>query len=435
MKKNILIGRLATLFIVTAALFIVTACTKSTPLEQHIKAFEADIQPVREALMNVGLSVVYVENNEIVYQQAFGLKNIETNDPLSCDDMFRIASISKSFTTTSLLQLVEAGLVTLDTDVSDLAGFTIRNPRYPETPITLEMLLSHTSSINDSEGYYTIDRINPSLNPDWANCYNNYAPGKGYEYCNLNLNLAGTFLEKLSGERFDQYVVKHVLNPLGLYGGYCVDSLDTQRFAQIYHSVEDPEFEDYGYDAISALPEPWMGHYVNASPDAYAPRSEQIRNYVMGEYTTVFSPTGGMKISAPDLARYMIMHMNDGLGFVRNSENGEEKIDTVRIIRDDLAREMKRPRSTDENYGLTLWQTDTYSPGTTLTGHTGSAYGMRSAMFFNPEKKYGFVVISNGAMEGKPESVNASDPSGSCAGADNILTATLRLMHHHFVGK
>ena len=163
----------------------------------------------------------------------------------------------------------------------------------PETIITLRKVMSHRSSINDSQGYFTLDAINPEKNPDWAKCYNDYEPGNGYMYCNLNYNMVGTIIEKYSGERFDQYVKHHVLDPLGLYGGYCVDSLDKSRFATIYeYNVDSARFD--------------------ASPAAYAPRREEIANYVMGYSTPIFSPTGGMKISATDLARYMIMHMNHG---------------------------------------------------------------------------------------------------------------------------
>src|SRR5690606_30777814 len=117
---------------------------------------------------------------------------------------------------TSIMQLVEAGKLSLEDDFSDLVGFKIRNPKYPETVITLRMVLSHTSSINDSQGYFNFDSINPEKGGSWAKCYNNYEPGKGYQYCNLNFNMVGAVIEKKSGERFDQYVKKHILDPLGL---------------------------------------------------------------------------------------------------------------------------------------------------------------------------------------------------------------------------
>ena len=361
-------------------------------LSARERSFEGQIDSFRQEMENVGMAVVFVENNKIVYSRQFGVKNLETREPVSRNTLFRIASISKSFTATSLLQLVEKGKVSLDTDVSELAGFTIRNPKYPDTVITLEMMLSHTSSLNDSEGYFTLDVINPATNKNWRKCYNDYEPGKGYEYCNLNFNLCGTFLEKLSGERFDQYVVGHILRPLGLYGGYCVDSLDTSLFASLYD-----------YDGKS---------FFCTDKEAYAPRREVLSHYVMGKDTPAFSPTGGMKLSAEDLAKYMMMHMNYG-----KFPSGK------RIISSKSSRNMQTPRSDDEHYGLALWKTDEYSPGVTLTGHTGGAYGMRSAMFFNPEKKYGFVVISNGSRP------TAKD------GKTGILTGAMRIMYRCFVGE
>lgn len=116
------------------------------------------------------------------------------------------------------------------------------------------------------------------------------------------------------------------------------------------------------------------------------------------------------------------MHMNYG-----TSPEG------VRIISEEASKNMQTPRSDDENYGLSLWKTDLYSPGVVLTGHTGGAYGMRSAMFFNPEEKYGFVVISNGALDNYEESLAVLDSSGSPAGNGNILTVTLRLLYDCFI--
>ena len=161
----------------------------------------------------VGLSVAVVKEGNLIYTHSFGLKDVENNLPLTNDNLFRIASISKSFTVTSLMQLIEKKKLKLVDDASKLMGFTVRNPRYPDKIITLKMLLSHTSSINDSQGYFTLDAIDPAKNPDWKKCYNDYEPGKGYMYCNLNFNMAGSILEKYSGVRFDHYVVNHVLAP------------------------------------------------------------------------------------------------------------------------------------------------------------------------------------------------------------------------------
>ena len=156
------------------------AATFSSVFAQTEKA-EEDLQAMMKKMDVVGLSVVVVKKGEIIYTHSFGLKSIENNEPLTDEHIFRIASISKSFSATSIMQLAEAKKLSLEDDFSNLVGFKIRNPKYPNTVITLKMVMSHTSSINDSQGYFNLDVINPNKNPDWAKCYNDYEPGTGYE--------------------------------------------------------------------------------------------------------------------------------------------------------------------------------------------------------------------------------------------------------------
>ena len=263
------------------------------------------------------------------------------------------------------MQLVEAGKLSLDDDFSKLVGFQVRNPKYPNTVITLRMIMSHTSSVNDSQGYFSLDVIDPSKNKDFAKCYTDYEPGKGYAYCNLNFNMTGAVIEKITGQRFDLYVKQHILDPLGLYGGYCVDSLDKSRFATLYEFNKD-------------------SNKFIAATAAYNPRSEEIKNHILGVTTPIFSPTGGMKISATDLAKYMIMHSQKG------------KYKSVRIISENSAIQMQTKLSDEEGYGLALETTEKLIPGEVMCGHTGSAYGLYSAMFFNAQKEFGILVICNG---------------------------------------
>jgi CubicO group peptidase (beta-lactamase class C family) len=345
------------------SLFCFTANAQS--IQEKAVLAEKGIHRIIEEEKVVGFSVAVVKNNKIIYTHSFGMQDLEKNIPLTNQAIFRIASISKSFTATSIMQLVEAGKISLDDDFSDLVGFKVRNPKYPNTLITLRMVLSHTSSINDSQGYFSLDPINPKTNSDFAKCYNNYEPGKGYAYCNLNYNMTGAVIEKITGERFDQYIKKHILDPLKIYGGYCVDSLDKSKFATLY---------EYNKDSAKFI----------ASPAAYNPRSEEIKNHTLGVTTPIFSPTGGMKISATDLAKYMIMHARNG------------KYKGGRIISKKSAIQMQTKLSDEENYGLALETSDKLIPGEIMCGHTGSAYGLYSAMFFNAKKKFGIVVICNG---------------------------------------
>ena len=348
-----------------ALILLIFAAIYSTEIYAQSATFESELKKITDKYDAVGLAVVVVKNGKPVYEKAFGYKDLETKEPLTTDNLFRIASISKSFSSTAIMQLVEAGKVSLDDDISDLIGFKVRNPKFPNTKITLEMMLSHRSSLNDSNGYFTLDVLDTTKTKDWQKSFNSYEPGTDYEYCNLNFNMIGAVLERLTNVRFDNYIKQQILNPLGLEAGYCVDSLDQRRIAKLY------EKED--------------GKYVEQKA-AYNPRSEEIRNYTMGVSTPVFSPTGGMKISAHDLSKYMMMHMNYG-------KSGKTK-----IISKASSKKMQTGLSPKENYGLALLENDRLIPGEHMIGHTGSAYGLYSNMFFEPKKKFGFIVITNGCI-------------------------------------
>lgn len=355
------------------------------------KPVEQSIDSIMQRFQAVGLSLVVVKDNKPVYNRSFGYSNLQQQTPLTNEHIFRIASISKSFTATGIMQLVQAGKLSLEQDISELLGFTIRNPKFPDKVITLRMLLAHRSSLNDKQGYFILDILQPGKNPDWAKSFNDYEPGTTYQYCNLNFNLAGTIIERVSGVRFDNYIVGNIFKPLGLYGGYCNDSLDSRRFATLY---------EYNKDSNNFI----------AAENAYHPRREELSKYVMGYSTPVFSPTGGVKISAYDLARYMMMHMNQG------------KAGKKRIISKKSAKQMQTAFASDNNYGLALEvNTTKIIPGIVLTGHTGSAYGLYSAMFFNPKQKYGFVVITNGCKAEDTEGMNG------------LLKETLKTLYQHFI--
>lgn len=354
----------------TVALLLASSCS-TFPTEQTDQA----IQTVLEEFKAVGASVAVVKDGQIVYNKSFGYKDWENKTPLANDDLMRIASISKSFTATSLMQFVDQGVISLDDDISDLIGFTIRNPHHPDTPITLRMVLSHTASIRDKADYSTLDHLNPAINGDCADSFFEYKPGEGYNYSNLGLNLAGTILEKVSGVRFDQYVKENVINRLGLYGGHNVDSLDATKFARLYY------YRD--------------GDYVE-STNAYRSPADKMPDYVMGYSAPCFSPTGGVKISAHDLAIYMMMHMNYG------EYNG------VRLISEESAKLMQTPvwkkqKEGEDQYGLCLEEFVNYIDdpkynveGNYPVGHTGVAYGLNSIMIWSPADGWGIAAMSNG---------------------------------------
>ena len=363
--------RISRFFFLTTAFLVWSLWGVAASVE---KRTDRAIQKVFSDFKAVGISAVVVKDGQIIYNQTFGYKDLATKELLANDHVMRIASISKSFTATALMQFVERGVISLDDDVSDLIGFTIRNPHHPDVPITLRMILSHTSSIRDKEDYSTLDHLNPAVYGDCAESYFDYAPGTGYNYSNLGLNLAGTILEMVSGVRFDLYVRDSIIHPLGLYGGHNVDQIDPSKIAKIYNRRN--------------------GQYVESN--AYSSVAHRLENYTMGYSAPVFSPTGGVKISAQDLAVYMIMHMNYG------EYNG------LRVISEQSAKTMQTPvwmiqQPGDDQYGLCIREFVDFiddpaynTPGNYPVGHTGSAYGLRSIMIWSPKDGWGIVAMTNG---------------------------------------
>lgn len=370
---------LALAVFLTGGLFSCGAATPEGPAETpagprvlteaQLAKLEKDLTAIARDHDVVSMQVAFVVGDEIVYSHAVGLKNFDSRVPASTTDLYRIASVSKSFSGVSTMQLVDAGKLSLDADVSDIVGFRVRNPKFPEVPITVRMLLSHTSSIVDSKVSYK-KSFDVTLNPATASatnvaaCYSNYEPGTHYQYSNRGINLLGAVIEKVSGERFDNYVRGHILLPLGITdAGFNVDSLDRTRFASLY-TIND------------------VGDYVEQT-GAYE-RYPQYDTYRLGIDTPHFSPAGGMKISILGLAEWMLTLKRGGLG-----RNG------VRILPADRVEQMFQKATPDNStvkYGFTLSVSKTLL-GFPMRGHTGSAYGLKSVLSFSLDQDFGVVVF------------------------------------------
>ncbi|MDR1347482.1 MAG: beta-lactamase family protein [Prevotellaceae bacterium] len=379
-----------TLIIIALTCIQFVAC--NSKVEKLNKQADMAINQVLDNYNYVGLAVAVVNENKIAYSNEFGLKNIETQEKISKDDLFRIASISKTFTSAAIMQLCEQGKFNLDDDISDALGYSVRNPNFPNVKITYGMLLSHTSSLSDAEGYFDYDILKPETNPNYANAYWDYAPGEKYNYCNLGFNLLGALVEIHSRLRFDVYIRQNLLIPLGITdAGFNIDSLENSKFVKIYTRQDSVWTE---------------------SADAYKSRAAEMENYTPGKNTVLFSPTGGMKISAINLAKWMLCRMNYG------------SLNNVKIITEETSKLMftpVEPTNGTSSYGLGIMVSKDLIESDTLTGHTGSAYGLTSAMFFNPDKKFGVVMITNG-----------SSPKN---GQDKIISDVINAMYKVFYSK
>lgn len=379
------------------------------------------------------LVVVVVDDGKIVYEHALGHRSIDPqnpgrNLPANRDTKYRVASISKTVVALAIMQLVERGVLDLDTDVSEYLEFRLRNPHHPEVAITTRHLLTHTSSLRDGS-IYSIPlpyQMRDFFVEDGA-FYNggehfgvpDARIGEYFTYCNLNFGVLGALIEVTSGERFDQYVHAHILQPLGLDASFGVHLLSDEGFANLaglYRKFDGEAWHPNG--AWVAQADDYKGVRPEAivqveNPDTNDPLADTavptLADYVLGQNGTMFSPQGGLRISAPDLATLMQVWLNRGrVGDVQLLQ--PETIDKMLTVqwRYDAAQANGDPYGgLMRSWGLGLQ----YTTGTTLDGqgdaigaphqggmwgHGGDAYGLLSGMWFDRDTRKGFVYIMGG---------------------------------------
>ncbi|UGQ46478.1 serine hydrolase domain-containing protein [Massilia endophytica] len=267
-----------------------------------------------------GLSVLAIRDGKVSYQQQFGLRRIDTTghgkaEPVTAATMFRIASISKMMTTLGLMRLVEEGKIDLDADISGYLGFTVRNPHFPDRAVTLRQVLSHTASLRDDAGYSwgTDTALKDVLVPGgarhgkgemWAR---NAGPGDYFTYSNLGWGVIGTVMEKVTGERFDLLMRRLLLNPLGLRGGYNTSAFSPAEVADTSTLYRRRTTDTEIWNPAG----PWIAQVDDFGVKPPSPPA-RLASYVPGTNATLFSPTGGLRISAPDMGKVMLMLINKG---------------------------------------------------------------------------------------------------------------------------
>jgi CubicO group peptidase (beta-lactamase class C family) len=366
-----------------------------------------------------------MKNSRVVFSEAVGCKN-PNGDAVTADTKYRIASISKLVTAIGVWQLIEQGLIDPEDDVSRHLGFTLRNPAYPDTPITVKMLLSHTSSIRDGgiPGSYNIPYGHPisEFFTEGAAHYNpkgwspwSEPPGVFFAYCNMNYCLLGTIIENVSGERFDRYMRDHVFSPIGLTCGYNVSDMPEAVQAQVgtlYRKLDGtwvPQCDDFS------------GGYP----------CEDYADYVVGTNGSIFGPMGSLRISVNELCQIMLMFCNGG------SYRGVQilKSETIERMFSPAWTYSPAPKNGDNYHGLM----NCYGMGPHIftnqisgdrmvlhqalpfAGHTAEAYGMIGGMGFDRECGNGIVYFTAGL--GSDMSKSAGEYSAFYCWEENLLTA------------
>ena len=342
------------------------------------------------------------DSQRVLRSDAGGLADRAAARKVTIDDPVRVASVTKLHVALGVMRLVEQGKLDLDRDVTDYLGWRLRNPAFPEAPITLRLLLSHRSSLTDAADYAlpldaTIERHvqNPKA---WDAAH---PPGTFFRYTNLNFPVIASVMERVTGERFDRLMQRLVLSPLGLSAcfNWTTCGEPALKRAVVLYAPDGKVVKDDLQGRLPACP-------VNPAADG----SCDLSRYVLGSNGAVFSPQGGLRISVADLAKVGGMLLRRGAlpgGSRFLSEATLAGMERMHWRHDGANGE------TEEGfycaYGLAVQVTaecgtdDLFGDGKPRTGHAGDAYGLRSGLWIDPATGRGIAFFATGLGDSPPK--------------------------------
>lgn len=327
-----------------------------------------------------GLAACIVVEDRIVWSNGYGLANISRNIPFTPDHtIFQIASITKTFTATAIVQLRDEGLLALDDDVNDYLPFSVRNPKHPNAPITFRHLLTHRSSIDDDDciyGLYTVgdpvksleEVVTAYFTPDGAlwrpsNFLRN-APGDKESYSNIGFALLGYLVEIISKQSLEDYMQEHIFKPLRMNEtSFYAGKLDDERTARCYTYAKSAKRQLCPGDGDG-----------NLLPAGCSPQPG-FNEHALYSYPTLAD--GMIRTSVNQLAHFMIAMMNRG------------RFEQTQLLKEESVREML----SGKKQGLAWSREDDY------WGHDGGDPGCSTNMMFDPRERVGFIVFANADAE------------------------------------
>lgn len=367
------------------------------PLALLLAACATTTTPQSAPSASVAYTWATFDRDGIIAQGAHGLADRARNRPLTIDDPARIASVTKLIVAIGFMRLVDDGRIDLDGDASDTLGWALRNPAFPDQPITHRLLLSHNSSLRDEIDYAI--PLGTTLREALADprAFDSDHRARSYfRYSNLNFPVIASVMERVTGERFDRLMARLVLQPLGLDACFnwttCSDSA-VARAVVLYDDAGAPIRDD-------------LGGVRPACPVLVpAGRPCDLTNYELGSNGALFSPQGGLRISVRDLTVIGRFLLNRGVH------------DGRRILSERSVGRLSAPwwrfqgnNGDTENgfycaYSLATQSLpvrvegcndDLFGDGRIVFGHAGDAYGLRSGLWIEANGTRGIAYLSTG---------------------------------------
>jgi CubicO group peptidase (beta-lactamase class C family) len=383
MKKKIVGIFVCMLLMTTCVVPVIANTTKDTSNEPlNDSAFDLKISFIMKIAGYPSLTACIIKDDQIIWSKGYGYYDLSERKPATINTNYVIASITKTITGTALMQLYEKGLFNLDDDVNTVLPFDLRNPNFPNDPITIRMLLSHTSSLNNNDFTPNYHWVNFSGDPPFSffpdpylrefllpggRYYDpsvwstEYRPGEYMMYANVGFDIISYLVELISGEPFLEYCDTHIFFPLDMkLTGFNLSRFDINQVAIPYQRYKGRYLTIHEY----------IGE--ESSPDQYW----RVRYY----------PAAGLYTTITDLSHFLIAHMNDGI------YNGTQilKKETVELIHE------TKPHPGNEYWGYGLaWMHQTIM-GLSTSGHAGDLPGADTWMLYNQTEDIGVIFFANG---------------------------------------
>lgn len=332
---------------------------------------DARVDEVFRATKTVGGAFVIAQHGEVVYERYYGEQQKTTHVPVSSNTYFRCASVTKLVTGIGLMKMMDEGILDPDEDISAYLGYTVRNPRFMDTPITLRMLMSHTAGLVENNSFARKASVLSDMIDVEKKAYSNFKkdvrPGSAYAYSNFGAGITGAIVESVTGMDVSSYMRKTLFEPLGIDAAYSATQL------------KNPEDIAATYNKDGSL---------------YAAPSYMLRQTYLEEAVpdTHYRVTiGSLLIRPRDLAKLGIALCGDGT------------VDGVRVLSEEAITAMRQEHgeaidgiTADSPYTFFTIRQDTLFDGLRVYGHQGTDEGIVCNLYVEPENELVIVVMTNG---------------------------------------
>ena len=305
-----------------------------------------------------GLAVGVVYDNEVIYTKGFGVKNIETKELINEYSLFHMASVSKTFVATGIMQLVERGKINLDSYLIEyLPYFELKDDRYKK--ITIRQMLSHISGMPDVNDYEwdkpqydegALERFVRSVKEDSLM----WEPGEKFAYSNNAFEILGDVIAKVSGVSFEDFMKENILDILDMRESNFFKPLVSKELITTPHVLD----LENGCKVSEVFP-----------------------------YNRAHGPSSTLCSNVVEMCNYAIANMNEG------------RFKFAKIVETESYSELWRAQATTGWGGYTseiglAWFLGEYK-GVKVKSHSGGDTGFRSKLVLFPEIDVALVMMIN----------------------------------------